>query len=86
MNPTLIGLLGGALTTGSSVPQIVHSMRTRSVRGLSLWTLCLFAGGLALWLLYGIATRALPVIVWNAVSLGLYLILIAVRIRFHDAA
>jgi MtN3 and saliva related transmembrane protein len=85
LNPTLVGLAGGALTTGSALPQIVHSMRTRNVQGLSPWTLGLFAAGLALWLVYGIQIKSLPVIFWNATSLGLYIILIAIRIRYHEA-
>ncbi|HEY0798612.1 MAG TPA: SemiSWEET transporter [Candidatus Baltobacteraceae bacterium] len=83
MQVLLIGLLAGTLTTLSSVPQIVRIFRTRSVADLSLLTLSMFACGTALWILYGIATRTVPVIFWNSVGLALYAVLIGLRLRLR---
>jgi MtN3 and saliva related transmembrane protein len=59
---------------------MIRAMRTRSMRDVSPWMLVCYAIGIALWLWYGIITGALPVIVWNAASLALYLVLIVLRV------
>ena len=78
---TSLGLVAGAFTTLAAVPQIVHSVRTGRIRDVSLTTLLMFAFGVTLWLVYGLVIHALPVVLWNAVSLILYLVLIAMRLR-----
>jgi MtN3 and saliva related transmembrane protein len=78
---TSLGLIAGACTTLATVPQIVHSVRTGRMADVSLTTLLMFAFGVTLWMVYGIVIQALPVVLWNAVSLVLYLVLIAMRLR-----
>ncbi len=79
-----IGLIAGFFTSISSIPQIVRVVRERNAHGLSLATLLLFALGVALWLTYGVLTHALSVIVWNAVTLALYLLLIAMKLAARN--
>jgi MtN3 and saliva related transmembrane protein len=55
-------------------------MRTRSANDLSLVTLTMFLAGIGLWIVYGLAIRSVPIVVWNAVSLALYTILLALRL------
>jgi MtN3 and saliva related transmembrane protein len=81
VDATSLGLIAGAFTTLAAVPQIVYSVRTGRIRDVSLTTLFMFSIGVALWLLYGITLRAIPVVLWNAVSLALYGILIVMRLR-----
>jgi MtN3 and saliva related transmembrane protein len=78
---TTLGLIAGAFTTLAAVPQIAHSVRTGRIRDVSLTTLVMFAFGVTLWLVYGIVIRALPIVLWNAVSLVLYMVLITMRLR-----
>jgi MtN3 and saliva related transmembrane protein len=84
MNPVMLGLIAGAFTTFASLPQIIYILRTRSMKDISPVTLSMFAFGVSLWLLYGIDIRATPVIVWNALSLSLYLVQIGMKIVFSD--
>jgi MtN3 and saliva related transmembrane protein len=66
-----VGFIAAILTTVSFVPQAALTLRTRSAEGVSLPMYTLFTAGVALWLVYGVLTRAWPVIVANAVTLAL---------------
>jgi MtN3 and saliva related transmembrane protein len=79
----VIGFVAGALTTVSFVPQVVRSWTRRSCADLSLGMLVAFTIGVALWTAYGVLTRALPIILTNAVTLLLALALIGMKRRFR---
>jgi len=78
---TLIGITAATLTTAAFVPQVVKVWRSRSADDLSTGMLLLFSSGLFLWLVYGLRARMLPVILANAVTLALNLILLALKLR-----
>ena len=65
----LVGYLAAALTTCSFVPQALHTFRTRDVSGISLGMYSVFTVGIALWLVYGLALSAWPIVVANAITL-----------------
>lgn len=67
----LTGYLAATLTTVSFVPQVLKTLRTRDTRSISLGMYALFSLGVALWLVYGVLIDAWPVILANAVTLGL---------------
>jgi len=72
MQPTdLIGYLAAALTTCSFLPQALHTFRTRDVSGISLGMYSVFTLGIGLWLVYGIALAAWPIVLANAITLVL---------------
>jgi len=77
----ILGYVAGTITTLAFVPQVVRSLRTRSTADLSLSWLSAFITGVALWLVYGILLREPPIIAANAVTLGLSLVLLWVRLR-----
>ncbi|MBG9388822.1 SemiSWEET transporter [Caenimonas aquaedulcis] len=78
----LIGYLAAFLTTCSFVPQAWHTFRTRDVRGISLGMYSVFACGVAMWLAYGLMLSAWPIVIANAITLGLALAILAMKIRF----
>ena len=80
---TGIGLLAGALTTISFVPQLVRVYMTRSADDLSYGYLATFAAGIVLWEIYGLLLRSLPVILTNAVSLVLVLGIIILKSHYQ---
>ena len=82
MNADLIGTLAGALTTIAFIPQVWRVWQTRSARDLSLSMYLIFTAGVALWLVYGVALGALPIIVFNSVTLVLAATVLAMKIRF----
>ena len=81
-NPELIGYLAAALTTCSFVPQALHTFRTRDVAGISLGMYSVFTAGVALWLLYGLALSAWPIVADNAVTLALAGAILGMKLRY----
>lgn len=83
--PDFIGYLAAFLTTSSFVPQAWLTFRTRDVRGISLGMYSVFTAGVALWLAYGIALEAWPIVVANAITLALALALaiLVMKLRFR---
>lgn len=77
-----IGLMAAACTTISFVPQLIRVWRLRSAREISLVMFSVFSLGTFLWLLYGICLHAFPIILANAVSLGLSLAILILKLRF----
>lgn len=77
---TLIGHAAGALTTISFLPQVIKAWRTRATADLSLAMLLIFLTGIGLWLVYGLAIGALPLILANGVTLVLVLTLLALKL------
>jgi MtN3 and saliva related transmembrane protein len=67
----ILGYAAATLTTGSFLPQVLHTLRTRDVQGISLAMYAAFTGGIALWLAYGWALQAWPIVIANGITLGL---------------
>lgn len=81
----LLGYLAACLTTLSFVPQAWLTFRTRDVRGISLGMYSAFTAGIALWLLYGLALSAWPIVVANTVTLVLASAILWMRWRYGGA-
>lgn len=79
---SLLGLAAGVCTTGSFIPQVVKSWKTKETKDLSFAMLILLVVGIGLWLTYGILTDDTPIILANAVSFVLTLSLLAAKIRY----
>ncbi|CAN5306746.1 SemiSWEET transporter [soil metagenome] len=78
----LIGFLAATLTTAAFVPQAWLIWKTRRADSVSLGMYSIFSCGIILWLVYGLAIRAWPVIAANAVTLALALYILLMKIRF----
>jgi MtN3 and saliva related transmembrane protein len=76
-----LGYAAAVFATGSFVPQVVKTWRTRSAEDLSWLMLATHIFGLTLWLVYGLKLRAAPIIVANAVGVLLDIFLIALKLR-----
>lgn len=77
----IIGYAAATLTTAAFVPQAWKSWRSRDLSGISLPMYALFALGVALWLVYGLAIRSLPVVAANAITLLLALVILCLKLR-----
>lgn len=75
-----LGYLAALLTTASFVPQVLHTLRTRDVAGISVGMYSVFTIGVALWLAYGVMLRAWPVIIANLVTLVLALWILGLKL------
>lgn len=77
----LLGSAAGTLTTVAFIPQVARAWRTKSVDDLSFWMLFAFTSGVALWALYGVVTKAIPLIVTNGITFVLAMALLVMKIR-----
>ena len=75
-----IGYAAASLTTASFVPQALLTLRTRDVSGISLGMYSAFTLGTALWLLYGWRLEQWPIVVANALTLGLAAVILCTKI------
>jgi len=78
-----LGFAAGTLTTLAFVPQVLRSWKRRSVDDLSLGMLIAFNLGIALWIAYGLAIGALPVIIANVVTLTFTATLLTLKVRYR---
>lgn len=78
----VIGLIGGALTTAGFIPQVARIYRLRSAREISFLFTILFTIGISLWLSYGILFRLPSVILWNAITLVMGILLLYAKLRY----
>ena len=77
-----IGLIAGTLTTAAFVPQVWKIYRTKSGKDVSARMFSMLSVGVVLWLVYGVLLQSLPLILTNAFTLFLSLIIIALKIRY----
>ena len=81
----LVGTAAACLTTASFVPQAWLSFKTRDVSGVSLGMYSVFTVGVALWLAYGLLLSAWPIVIANAITLGLALAILGMKVRYGGA-
>lgn len=77
----LIGACAAILTTIAFVPQAYHSYKTRDLSGISLPMYGAFALGVALWLVYGLLRHDWPIIIANAITLCLSVVILILKIK-----
>lgn len=78
----IIGFAAGTLTTISFLPQVLKIVRTRHTRDISLGMFAMLGTGIFLWLVYGILIGSLPVILANAISFILTLIIVIFKVKY----
>ncbi|HII94892.1 MAG TPA: hypothetical protein HA367_04040 [Candidatus Methanofastidiosum sp.] len=79
---TILGLLAGALTTISFIPQVMKTWKFKETKDISLLMYIIFFTGILLWFSYGILIDNTPIIVANGVSLVLVFIVLSLKIRY----
>ncbi len=83
---TVVGSVSAVLTTAAFVPQVVRVWRLRDARDISFSTFAIFSVGLVGWVVYGVLVVSVPIVAANAVTLGLALAILALKIRFDRQA
>ncbi|HEY3929605.1 MAG TPA: SemiSWEET transporter [Candidatus Koribacter sp.] len=83
ISSAVVGYIAGTLTTASFLPQVLHSLRSRSCRDLSYAMLLVMGTGTALWAVYGVMLHRWPIILPNTVSFCLILWLIFMKASYH---
>lgn len=75
----MLGLIAGAMTTGSIIPQVLKIIRSKSSRDISTMFFLFMSGGMLLWLAYGIFRADMVIVIWNSISLSLSLAILALK-------
>jgi MtN3 and saliva related transmembrane protein len=78
---TIIGFMAATCTTISFIPQVLHVIRTRDTKGISLSMYSIFTVGIACWLVYGCFLGSFPIILANAFTLVLALTILFFKIK-----
>ena len=77
-----LGLIAGAFTTISLIPQVIRVFKLRSAHEISPLFTSLFLVGGIIWLSYGIADGLFPVILWNAIGAVLTALLFYAKLKY----
>ena len=83
MSITLLGILAGALTSSSFIPQAYRIIKTKRTEGISIPMYTLFTIGVFIWLIYGILMHDLAVILTNIVTFIPALIILILTVKYH---
>jgi MtN3 and saliva related transmembrane protein len=79
---SILGLVAGACTSLSFVPQVIKVYRTKSTHDISLAMFLIFFVGIFLWLAYGILLRATPIVIANSTTFILAGIVLAYKLKY----
>ncbi|XYI00179.1 SemiSWEET transporter [Sorangium sp. So ce1128] len=79
---TALGLVAATLTTISFLPQVLRALRTRDTSSISVGMYATFVTGVGLWLIYGLLTGDVPIIIANAITLILSGIVFILKLRY----
>lgn len=79
---TLLGLVAAALTTTAFLPQAIKSYKTRQTKDLSLPMMVIQPSGNFLWLIYGVLTIQIALILANAITFIFAFSLLLLKIKY----
>jgi MtN3 and saliva related transmembrane protein len=79
---TLVGVVAGALTTISFLPQTIKTWKTKSTKDISLEMFLCFCLGVILWVIYGFYTHNLPVFMANFVTFLLAFPILVCKLKY----
>lgn len=77
-----LGLVAGALTTFSIIPQIIRVFKLKSAREISILFTTALLVGILCWLAYGILLDLTPLIIWNSIATLLMVTLLYMKLRY----
>jgi len=83
MNPELIGFTAGFLTSINLLPQIVQSIKTKSVGDVSLLMLLIYDLGLGLWMTYGVLINRPAIIVMDGTAFLASLLMTYIKLHYN---
>lgn len=81
MQTEFVGLMAAFLTTSAFLPQVIHTIRTRSTHDISLRMYSLYTIGIFLWLIYGVFLRDVPIMASNAITFLLSGTILVLKLR-----
>jgi len=86
MSALALGLAAGALTTGAWLPQLRRTWQAGGADTLSWTYLAVFGTGVAAWIVYGALEGDLAVVVTNAATLVLVVVLVTRKLLANGSS
>lgn len=77
----ILGLFAGAFVILGSLPQILKIIRTKSTKDISLPMYVLQNVGIAIWIVFGVLTHSLAVVVTNVIYFVFTLTILYLKIK-----
>ncbi len=81
----LVGFAAGTLTTLCWTPQAIKILRSRDARSISMMTQITFVVGCTLWLIYGVLIGSISIVLFNAITVALNLMIIVLKLRYDGS-
>ncbi len=63
------------------LPQVIHTIKTKDTKGISLAMYMMFVFGVFYWLVYGVMSKDIPLIIGNGVTLFLATIVLFLKLK-----
>jgi MtN3 and saliva related transmembrane protein len=84
MNSEVIGIIAGALSCTTFLPQVIKTWKSKSTKDVSLTMFLIASASTTLWLLYGIMIHSISIIGTNIVVLLFSLIMLLLIFRNRE--
>lgn len=78
----VLGLAAGICTSSSMLPQLIKTAKEKKAEEVSIWMLLILLVGVCGWIAYGLLRKDMPIIVTNAFSLLLNVVMIVLRVKY----
>lgn len=78
----IIGFTAGFLMAITMLPQIIKSLKTKSVEDISLLMLIIYVTSALLWMVYGILIRSLPVAITDGFAFCVSFTQLFIKIKY----
>ncbi len=84
INPLVIGIVAGCFTAIAMIPQLIKIIREKKAGQISLVMISILITGLSFWVWYGIMQNDYPVIITNAFSIVVNLLIVFFSLRYKN--
>ncbi|MGN6494539.1 MAG: SemiSWEET family sugar transporter [Agriterribacter sp.] len=82
IKPIYIGIAAGVFTAIAMLPQLIKIIRTRHAEQLSLAMILILLAGLGLWIWYGTVQQDYPVVITNAFSALINILIVIFSLKY----
>lgn len=84
MNNEIVGIIAGALSCTTFLPQVIKTWKSKSVKDVSLTMFIIASVSTALWLVYGLLIHSFSIIATNIVVLLFTLTMLGLFFRNRE--
>lgn len=79
-----LGYVAGALTTGSGLPQVIKTFRTKEAGDVSFTMYVIYLSAAVLWVIYGIIKQDGAIIITNTLTGMINVSMIVMKIKYDN--